>query len=345
MANMLIDGVYVSLTAPFSRDGSTYRRKLEHNTGRYSLTPAAGLVALAPGGEGTSLSDEETVETLTTIGHAASSEKVLVAGLERGSVRGALWLAEKAWKAGFDAVLAGAPLHWQQLTNAERILYLKAIADASPLPLLLSSDELPLSIETAAELAHHPNVIGMFDTALTIERYLSLMDATRTVKHEVTVTKVFAPVTRRMNTATDEATFVSAVSLLEGRALVAAAAPSVKTRTKTVGFQVMAAGSAEDLNHLLAAGVPGAMPRLATCAPQAVHEVYAAFKDGDPALSKEKCLRLSEGDALLTELGIAGIKYACDLNGYYGGFPRLPRLALSAEQLLRVEQGMANLKN
>jgi len=59
---MLIDGIHIPLTVPFYRDGNSYLRKLEHNAGRYSLTPAAGLVVLGPGSEASALSDEETNE-------------------------------------------------------------------------------------------------------------------------------------------------------------------------------------------------------------------------------------------------------------------------------------------
>ena len=74
---MLIDGIHIPLTTPFTRNGDLYLRKLAHNVGRYSLTPAAGFVALT--GEGTALSDEETINALRIIA-AAAPEKVLIAG-------------------------------------------------------------------------------------------------------------------------------------------------------------------------------------------------------------------------------------------------------------------------
>jgi dihydrodipicolinate synthase/N-acetylneuraminate lyase len=346
---LLIDGIYVPLTAPFYRDGSSYWKKLEHNVGRYSLTPAAGLVALT--GEGEALSDEEMRETLECVSESAAPEKVLVARIAEESVRGALWLAEEAAKASFDAVLLRAP---RGLTSSELRLFLAAVADGSELPVILSSAGVDgLSVETIAEFAQHRNALALFDAGLTVERYRAILAGTVTVKREVTVTTVFAPVTRRMKAPASgsskngsAATFVSAESLGGGAALaVAPPRPAIKTRTKTVGFQVMAAGSVAGMVELLEAGVAGALPTLAACAPQACYEAYAAFKDGDAALAREKEQRLLEADALIQREGIAAVKYGCDLNGYFGGVPRLPRVPLDGEQRAQLERVMIGLRN
>jgi 4-hydroxy-2-oxoglutarate aldolase len=340
---MLIDGLHIPLTVPFYRDGRSYLRKLEHNVGRYSLTPAAGLVALAPGGEAGTLSDEEIRETLQAVGQMAAAEKVLVAGITKDSVRGALRIAEQAEAVGFDAVLLDGSA---TLSAGELMVFFRVVADASPLPVLLSGDGL--SVAMIAELAWHGNIVGLYDAVLKVERYRAIAEATRQVRCELTVTTVFAPMTRRMKTpeAVGPATFVSAESLGGGVGLaVAAPAPAVKTRTKAVGFQVMAAGVAAGMVDLLEAGVAGAMPRLGACAPQGCHEVMAAFKDGDVELAREKELRLLGADELMQELGVAGVKYGCDLNGYYGGSPRLPRLALDGEGRARVETVLAGLRS
>jgi 4-hydroxy-2-oxoglutarate aldolase len=349
---MLMDGIHVPLTAPFYRDGRSYLRKLEHNVGRYSLGPVAGMVALGPGGEGTALSDAEVEEFLSAVGGAAAPEKVLVAGIAKDSVVGALAVAGMAERAGFDAVLLGVPHNWQELSQAELGVFFRAVADAAALPVMLWSAakgrSLQLSVEMIAELARHPNVMGMYDAGLSVERYRAIAVATAGVKREVSVTTVFAPVTRRMAApeAVGPATFVSAATLGSGSALaVAAPAPAIKMRTKVVGFQVMAAGGVTEIVGLLEAGVAGVLPTLAACAPQGCHESFAAFKDGDPALARLKADRLTAADALMKELGVAGVKYGCDLNGYYGGAVRLPRLALDAEGRARVEKVLAGLKN
>ena len=198
-------------------------------------------------------------------------------------------------------------------------------------------------------LAGHPNVIGLMDAGLTVERLGAVRAATADVKREVTVTTVFAAVTGRMLEVSreGEATFVAADALSSGGASVAVAPPkpALKTRTKTVGFQVVAAGGASASVDLLEAGVQGVVPELAACAPQGCHEVWAAFKDGDPQLARLKAERLREADAVVSELEVAGVKYACDLNGYFGGAPRLPRVGLTAEEKARVERAFREVRN
>ena len=352
---MLIDGFHVPLTVPFARDGSCYLRKLEGNVGRYSLSPVAGLVALGPGSEAETLSDEEIDDVLRVVGRSAAPEKILVAGIGRGSVRGALKVAEQASDAGFDAVLLGAPMTWSQLAAEELSTFLKAVADGSPLPVLLwsggTAPSMQLSLELIAELARHRNVIGLYDADLTLERHRAIAEATREIKRDVTVTAVFAPVTRRMEAAAaQDGSFVSAESLGGGASvIVSVAKPAltmrVKTRKKAVGFQIMAAGRCAELLPLLEAGVAGAMPQLSACAPQGCYEVFAAFKDGDPALAAEKAERIRAADGLMQELGVAGVKYGCDLNGYYGGLPRLPRLGLTTAQKIQVEAVLKEVRN
>jgi 4-hydroxy-2-oxoglutarate aldolase len=349
---MLIEGIHLPLTAPFSRDGESYFHKLEYNVGRYSLGPAAGLVALTAACEGNALSDDEIGETLRVIGQVAAKEKVLIAAVAKSSVRGALAIAEQAAVAGFDAVLLAAPTGWQTMPRAEVLLYFRAVADRSGLPVLLSSEVsaagFALSVEEIAELARHWNVIGTYVEGLTVARYRAIAAATKHVRRDVSVTTVFAPVTRRMRIvgeATGAVSFVAAESLAGGKAVaLAPTGPAVKTRVKTVGFQVMAAGSARGFVELLAAGIAGGMLTLSACAPQGCHEAYAAFKDCDTALAEEKGHRLVEADEAIAALGIAGVKYGCDLNGYYGGSPRLPQLALGNEDRVVVERVLAGIR-
>jgi len=119
----------------------------------------------------------------------------------------------------------------------------------------------------------------------------------------------------------------------------------LKTRQKEVGFQICA-GAAQRLYPSLQAGAVGAILAFATPAPTACYEVYAAWKEGDQELARTKQERIVGAAARVAgELGIPALKYALDLNGYYGGPPRLPLLPLTADQKAEVERQMADIRN
>jgi dihydrodipicolinate synthase/N-acetylneuraminate lyase len=122
-------------------------------------------------------------------------------------------------------------------------------------------------------------------------------------------------------------------------------AGNLKTRQKEVGFQILA-GMAEKLKPSLEAGAVGAILGFACPAPTACFEVYTAWKEGDIQLAATKQDRITAAARkVVAECGPAGIKYAMDLNGYFGGNPRLPLLPLSGDAKLEIEKAMANFRN
>jgi dihydrodipicolinate synthase/N-acetylneuraminate lyase len=64
------------------------------------------------------------------------------------------------------------------------------------------------------------------------------------------------------------------------------------------------------------------------------------------ALAQEKQKRVTDAAArIAAEFGIPGVKYACDLNAYYGGPVRLPLLPLTAALKAEVEELMGSIRN
>jgi dihydrodipicolinate synthase/N-acetylneuraminate lyase len=352
---MLLDGMHLPLTTPFDPAGRLNRTKLEDNVRRYSKTPASGLVALSRIGQPTLLSDSETRAALASVAAEAAAEKVLIAGVARDSVIATLDLIAFAAEAGYDAALVPVPamLHGGAGTRAREILsFFRAVADAAALPVILdSASDAEIGADWIIELAAHPNILGLVEACGDASRVQRIVTGTASVRRDVTVTMVFAAVTRRMLARNAEAAsaLMSAEMLAGGGTAVSVAAPSMKgairTRTKSVGFQVLC-GRTGSMIDALQAGAAGAVPPMAASAPQACYEVLAAWKDGDPALAAEKQERL-RAPALDVEerLGVSGIKYGCDLNGYFGGRPRLPVLPLTGSEREEIEQSMAGIRN
>jgi 4-hydroxy-2-oxoglutarate aldolase len=350
---MLLDGLQIPLTTPFYPDGRINLLKLEHNVARYSKTPTAGLVALSGFGEPGMLSDDETRQILRSVAGATAAEKVLVAGISRDSVAGTLELAESAAKFGYDALLVKRPSlssgsHGRE--GKELLTYFQAIADRAALPVVLydASQEQLLPVEVVIELAGHPQIIGLVEGVGARERFEALSAGTTGVKRQVAVTAVFAAVTGRMRGRDEEAAkgLIAPGSLAGGAAVMVAPAKTVaKTRTKLVGFQILSGRTAGMLEGLRT-GAVGAMPGFAASAPQACYEVLAAWKDGDEGLAEEKQARLEQvAQRVEEELGVAGIRFGCDLNGYFGGMPRLPLLPLTGDERAEVEGLMQGLRN
>lgn len=339
---MLLEGLQVPLTTPFYADGRLNLRKLEQNVAAYSKSPAAGMAVLTEHGEAAMLSDEETARVLEAAIGAAAPEKTMLAGISRGSVTATLALAERAARLGYDAALVSSPVFLQsggERLQKELLIYFQAIADRSPIPLVIAG---AVPEEIVVELAQNPGIIGAVRSdADSIARF---RETTASVAHEVRVTHVFAAVTARM--LAQQKTTLSAEMLAGGAAVaVAPAGAALKTRTKTVGFQILAGSTMGMLEGLLA-GAVGAMPAFAACAPQACYEVYAAWKDGDRGLAEEKQTRLNAvAEKVEEEFGVSAVKFGCDLNGYAGGNPRLPLLPLTAGERQQVEGLMQGLRN
>ena len=341
---MLLDGVHIPLTTPFYPDGCVYLRKLEHNVRRYSLTPVSGLAALSSVSETELLSDTERRDVLRIVGAEAAKEKVLTVGVGLPSVRESLLLADAAAAAGFDAVLLRAPVEfhhtlWQAYGEAapELRTYFEAIADRSPLPVVLVSEPLRMVLPLAliVQLSGHPNVIGLLEQSAHISRVAQVAEATADVRRTATTTITFTAATGRMlqtpkPTEAVGGSFVSAEAL--GGGLAVATAPPVaalKTRTKEVGFQILWS-SAADATEALRAGARGLLQPIAAAVPQAAFEVWAAWKDGDVSLMAEKQNRLAEAEQGIAPHDIAAIKAGSELSGYFGGRPRLPLLPPAA---------------
>ena len=356
---MLLEGVLAAITTPFYSDERIYFRKLEFNVSRLSMTALTGLVVLGSTGEAVLLDDVESREVLRVAAESAVEDKVLVAGVARESVHSTLALAEAAAEYKYDAVLVRNPSYYRpQLTNEALLQYFKMVADRSPLPVILYSiprfTQLEIPLEVVSELAQHENIIGLKDSSGSVARIRDVVQATRLApKRTVTVTPIFQAVTGRMlaKKPVEAGNFVSAEGLAAssgGGAVALATAPPVlskKTRTREVGFQVLT-GSPATLKESLDSGASGAVLAFAAPAPQACQEIYTAWKEHDEQLAIERQAHLTKASNRIgSQLGVAGLKYACDWNGYYGGRPRSPLLPLTADLKAEIEGLLVNIRN
>jgi len=122
---------------------------------------------------------------------------------------------------------------------------------------------------------------------------------------------------------------------MKGIAAIIAAAPKE--------FQTLT-GSASTLYEALELGAAGAILGLADAFPDLCAEIYEVAGAGDRAKAQTLAQRLVvPSKMLLMDYGIAGLKYAMDRLGFYGGLPRPPLLGVSDAGKMEIEAMLANL--
>ena len=360
---MLLHGIFPPITTPFYPDGNVYFKKLESNVERYSRTPCAGIVVLGSTGEAILLSDQERRDVLKTARQAAAPNKVLIAGTGIESAIETLRLTEHAAELGYDIAMVRTPHYYKkQMQPANILAFYRTVADRSPLPVIIynfpQATGYDIPAELVIELAGHPNVIGIKESSGDVEKVRKVVEGTRHIQRKATVTETFDAVTPRMLTG---ATAGSGDSNADNGGLVPVGAlagmsskPSssavtlvgkMKTRQKDVGFQVLV-GAANRLHPSLEAGAAGAILAFACVAPTACYEIYAAWKEGDAELASLKQQRIAQAaPRVVGDLGVPGVKYGMDFNGYFGGPARLPLLPLTGEVKGEVERLLTDVRN
>ena len=110
------------------------------------------------------------------------------------------------------------------------------------------------------------------------------------------------------------------------------------------GFQVLV-GSAPTLWPSLLMGACGAILAYANAAPYSCIAIWEAYRTREEAAGLDWQNRIARAAQLVTvKYGVPGLKHAMDLNGYYGGPPRLPLVVSTPEARREIEAAFRDLK-
>jgi L-threo-3-deoxy-hexylosonate aldolase len=130
----------------------------------------AGLVTMGSNGEAAHCTREEkmavTRATREALDEAGFTSTPIIVGATEGSVRGTIEACQESQKAGGDYVLLLPPSYFRGHMDDEAIVgYFNAVADASPLPLILYNYPgavagIDMDSDTLIKLAEHPNIVG-----------------------------------------------------------------------------------------------------------------------------------------------------------------------------------------
>src|SRR5271169_3296170 len=200
---MLVAGIFPPIATPFYPDGEVYYKKIEANVERYSRTPVAGIVVLGSTGEAILLSDQERRDVLKAALGAAAANKVMIAGTGVESANETLRLTEYAAELGYDAAMVRTPHYYKKQMLPENLLaFYRTVADRSALPIIIynfpQATGYDIPAEVVIELAGHPNIVAIKESGGDLEKVKTMVDGTRSVKRQATVTETFEAVTPRM---------------------------------------------------------------------------------------------------------------------------------------------------
>lgn len=166
-----LHGTFLPVTTPFDPvtgniDVVAFRANLRH----WFESPIRGVLIAGSTGESVLLDDAERGTLLEAAADVVPEDAVLIVGTGVESTRGTIELSRRAGAAGADAVLVQPPAFFKGAMTPEALArHFKAVADASPVPVLVY--QVPLRLSTLdlptgliEELSHHENIVGIKDS-------------------------------------------------------------------------------------------------------------------------------------------------------------------------------------
>jgi len=177
-------GVYPPLATPFKANEDIDFDKLHENMLKWNKIPFRGCVIGGSNGEYVGLSSEERVEVVRRVKADMPAGRIIIAGSSCEGTGLTIDMSKKMAAAGADVVLVLPPSYFKSsMTGAAMQKHFLAVADASPVPLVLynmpANTGLDIPPEVCVACADHPNIIGLKDSGGDITRISSIIQQTK----------------------------------------------------------------------------------------------------------------------------------------------------------------------
>lgn len=163
-------GILLPTTTPFHPDGQILTSAIRANLKKWSTRGVTGFVILGSTGERVHLDEREYLTVIEVSRAAVPDALAFIVGAGQQSTHASINEIKRAAEAGADAVLVITPHYYRSAMNQETLRgYYTAVADASPVPVLLYSmpalTGIKIEPETIARLSEHPNIAGVKDSS------------------------------------------------------------------------------------------------------------------------------------------------------------------------------------
>jgi 4-hydroxy-2-oxoglutarate aldolase len=178
-----LDGIFLPVTTPFDpATGDPDLGAFAANIQTWCTHPIAGLVVGGSTGEQALLDQDELLALVSRAARSRRDGMALIAGTGAESTRATIRLCDLTAREGADAVLVKAPAYYRGRMSPEAIrTYFLAVADASPVPVVLYHVPkfVPVEIvpELAGDLVRHDNIAGIKDSSADIHNLGALCES------------------------------------------------------------------------------------------------------------------------------------------------------------------------
>ena len=180
----LLAGIYPPLPTFFDTNEELDIPTLQHHMHKLIDSGIAGYVLMGSNGEAVHLTSDERVRLIQAAREVIGDESQsmpLIVGCGESSTRGTIANCRSAAKYGADIALVLPPFYYRSsMTTQALIAHYRAVADASPLPILIynmpaNTAGLDLDAKTICILAEHTNIIGVKDSAGNIAKLAQIV--------------------------------------------------------------------------------------------------------------------------------------------------------------------------
>jgi 4-hydroxy-2-oxoglutarate aldolase len=177
-------GVYPPIVTPFLPDERIAWDELRANLGRWREQPLRGFLVHGSNGEFCYLTAEERVEVIRVVKEEAAPGQLVLAGSGCESTRETIAMTAAMAEAGADVAVVITPCYYKaKMTGAALEQHFTAVADASPVPVVLYSvpanTAIDLAVGSVARLAAHPNIIGMKESGGDVAKIGEMVHLTK----------------------------------------------------------------------------------------------------------------------------------------------------------------------
>lgn len=181
--SIAISGVLGPVITPFHTNGDLDVGAFAHNVRGHLAAGLHGIVVTGSTGEAALLDERERVSLVDSARAIVPRDHPLIVGTGAESTRATQRLTRLAGEHGADAVLVVAPHYYgaKAMTSAALRAHYTAVADASPVPVLLYNIpkymHFALAPRLVAELAQHENIVGIKDSSGDLELLAGYLEA------------------------------------------------------------------------------------------------------------------------------------------------------------------------